>query len=461
MNHSSDSQEQPLQKKIRRQGRLSGSMLSLALLRLRADGGAIFHSPHGVTYEQLGKGNNEFINLEEATSLYPTPAQIPEFLLPSREVLDTVKNSQGEVVRCPFCPSTFSGIVVQKSFKRHLQRHWNHAAARKDDQIDQPKLNLSASLISPIAQPVPDMKNPSNTPGAQQSSHALLTSASPLITPTDHAPTSAPLTPPKCPLIPTTPVHVASNTPKSPARKKGRKSVTTSTLGTVRKDNTTLAIARTMEILRSKTGIVVHRPDAHPNLEHQSFTQREGQFLDVDATFSMFPTIDELPESFWPTPHQYTDAAPGEHRIRCLFCTWSFTGVYVKANFRGHLRYHWKLAAAQKANSSPANARLLSAKDTPSYGPITSSLGPTKVIKSGHLLQSDVVGSSTLTAAQPSLLCKIRSGRIDQIATPGSLVTNPEALRPQGRKRNYTEAFLVEDIPRYVRSRLLQLFQPQ
>ena len=450
MNHSSDSQEQPLRKQIRHQGRLSGSLLSLTLVRLRGDGGAIFHSPHGVTYEQLGKGNNEFIDLEEAISLYPTPAQIPEFLLPSRDVLDTVKNSQGEVVRCPFCPSTFSGIVAKKSFKRHLQRHWNHAVTGKVDQIDQPKVNLPASLISPIVHPVLDMKKPSNIqdyPGVQQSSHALLTSTPPLITPTDYARTSAPLTPPERPLVLTTSVHAASNTTKLPARKNGRKSVSTSIPGTVRKDTTTLAIARTMEALRSKTGIVFHRPDAHPNLEHQSFTRREGQLLDVDATFSMFPTIDDLPEGFWPTSHQYFDAAPGQHRIRCLFCTWSFTGVHVKANFRGHLRYHWKLAAAsQKPNPSPVNSRVLSAEGTPSYGPSASSLGPAKLIKNSHLLQPDVPGSSKLTAAQPSLLCEIGSSRIDQFTTPGSLVTNPDAWRPQARKRNYTEAFLVEDM---------------
>ena len=454
MNHSSDSQEQPLRKKIRHQGRLSGSLLSLTLVRLRGDGGAVFHSPHGVTYEQLGKGNNEFIDLEEAISLYPTPAQIPEFLLPSRDVLDTVKNSQSEVLRCPFCPSTFSGIVVKKSFKRHLQRHWNHAAAGKADQIDQAKVNPSVSLISPIAYPVLDTKQPSNTqdhPGFQQSSHALLTSTPPLITPTDHAPTSAPLTPPERPLILTMSVHAASNTPKPPARKKGPKSVAISTLGTVRKDTTMLAIARTMEALRSKTGIVFQRPDAHPNFEYQSFTRREEQFLDVDATFSMFPTVDVLPENFWPTSHQYTDAVPGEHRIRCLFCTRSFTGVHVKANFRGHLRYHWKLAAAsQKPNSAPVNARVSSAEDAPPDGPSASSLGPTKLIKSGHLLQHDVVGSpnSKLTAAQPSLLCKIRSSRTDQVAALGSLVTNTEAWQPQGRKRNYTEAFLVDDMSR-------------
>ena len=453
MKHSADSQEQPLRKRIRHEGRLSGSLLSLALVRLRGDGGAIFHSPHGVTYEQLGKGNNEFIDLEEAISLYPTPAQIPELLLPSQEVLDTVKNIQGEIVRCPFCPSTFSGIVVKKSFKRHLQRHWNHAAAGKAEQKDHQQLSIPASHISPIAHALLDVKKPNNTqdhPDAQQSSHALLTSTStPPMQPTDHVPTSGPLTLPKRPLSLTTSVHAASNTPKMPARKKWQKSVTASTLGVARKDNTTLAIARTMETLRSKTGIVFHRPDAHPNLEHQSFTRREEQqFLDVDATFSIFPTIDELPESFWPTSQQYTDAAPGEHRIRCLFCTWSFTGVYVKANFRGHLRYHWKLAAAlQKANSSaPKNARPSSAKNVPNYGPPASSLSPANLIKSDHPLPPAVVGSSRLPAAQHPSLCEIRSSQINQVATSGGVVTDPGAQRPERRKRDYTEAFLVEDM---------------
>ena len=452
MNHSAEPQEQPLRKRIRHQGRLSGSLLSLTLTRLRGDGGAIFHSPRSVTYEQLGEGNNEFIDLEEAICLYPTPAQIPELLLPSQEVLDMVKNSQGEVVRCPFCPSTFSGIVVKKSFKRHLQRHWNHAAAGKAEQIDHQQLSLAASYISPIAHPVLDVKKPSDTQDhsdAQQSSHALLTSTStPLITPTDQVPTSGSVTFPKRPLTLTTSVHTASNTPKSPARKKRQKSGATSTPGATRKDNTMLAIARTMEALRSKTGIVFHRPDAHPNLEHQSFTRREAQFLDVDATFSMFPTLDELPESFWPTSHQYTDAVVGEHRIRCLFCTWSFTGTYVKANFRGHQRYHWKLAAAsQKRNSSAAaNARPLPAKDAPPSGPPASSLSPTNLIKSGNLLPPEVVGSTKLPPAQHPSLCQIRSSRIDQVATSGTIVTDPEAWRPRRRKRNHTEAFSVEDM---------------
>ena len=454
MDHSTDSQEQPPRKKIRHQGRLSGSLLSLALGRLRGDGGAIFHSPQDMTYEQLAKRNNEFIDLEEAISLYPTPAQIPEYLLPSREVLETVKNSKGEVVHCPFCPSTFSGIVVKKSFKRHLQRHWNHAAAGKAVESDPPQSSLSASFISAVANPILETKKPSNTedhatsyPGAQQSSHAILTSTStPLITSTDHAPALGPLIPPEHPL--TKSVHAASNTPKPPMRKKGRKSIATSTLGTVCKDNTTLAIARTMEVLRSKTGIVFHRPDAHPNLEHQSFTRQEAQFLDVDATFSIYPTIDELPAGFWPTSHQYIAAAPGQHRIRCLFCTWSFTGVHVKANFRGHIRYHWKLAAAsQKANSlAPANVQLSSVTKSSPHDPTSSPLGPMKLIKSGDLLQPDVLSSSKLTTTQPCALPKIRSTQVNQVETPGSLVGNPELSRPKERKRSSAEAFLMEDM---------------
>jgi hypothetical protein len=448
MNHSTDSQEQRPRKKIRHQGRLSGSLLSLTLGRLRGDGGAIFHSPQGVTFEQLAKGNNEFIDLEETISLYPTPAQVPEYLLPSREVLDMVKNSKGEVVRCPFCPSTFSGIVVKKSFKRHLQRHWNHAVAGKAIEYLQP--TLPAPVISPVAHSVLDVKTPGNTHdyatshhGAQQSSHALLTSTStPLVTSTDHAPASGPLTPPKHSLSML--VHAAF-TPKAPIRKKGRKSITTSMLGTVCKDSTTLAIARTMEALRSKIGIVFHRPDAHPNLEHQSFTRHDGQFLDVDATFSMCPTIDELPEGFWPTSHQYIAATPGRHRIRCLFCTWSFTGVYVKANFRGHVRYHWKLAAAsKKANPiAPANAPLPYVTELSSYDPPASSFGPTK---SSDLLQPDDLCSSKLTAAQSSSLPKIRSTRINQVASPGSLAHDSKASRPKGRKRSSTEASLVGDM---------------
>jgi len=443
MRHSAARRE-----KNRRPERLSGSLLSLALVRLRRDGKATFHSPQGVTYEQLGKGNNEFVDLEEALSLYPTPAQIPECLLPSREVLDTLKNSKGEVVRCPFCPSTFSGTVARKSFKRHLQRHWNHAAAQEEIEIDHSQSSLYASLIPPIAHPVPDAKELSNTqdqatsyPSAQQPSHDFLASTStPLLTSTDatdHAPASGPLTLAKRPL--TTSVHAGPKAPKPGTSKQGRKSIATSTLGTVCKDNTTLAIARTMEVLRSKSGIVFYHPDAHPNLHHQSFTQREEQFLDVDATFSVYPTIGKLPESFWPTSPQYTAAAPGQHRIRCLFCSWSFSGVYVKANFRGHVRYHWKLAAAwQQANSSaPANVGLSPATQPSPHGPSASSLGPTKLMESGSLLQPNVVD-------QPSTPTKIRSTQFNQVAIPGSPVTKPAARRPQGRKRKHTEAF-VED----------------
>jgi len=456
MNELTDTQEQRPRKRIRHQGRLSGSLLSLTIGRLRGDGGAIFRSPQGVTYEQLAKGNNEFIDLEETISLYPTPAQIPEYLLPSREVLDMVKASKGEVVRCPFCPSTFSGIVVRKSFRRHLQRHWNHAAAGKAEETDHLQSNHSASFISPVAHSVLDVKEPSNThdhatsdPGAQQSSHAALTSTSiPLITSTDHAPASSPLTPPKHPLATST--HAASTTPKAPIRKKGRKSITTAALGKLCKDSTALSIARTMEALRSKTGIVFHRPDAHPNLEHQSFTQQEEQFLDVATTFSMYPTIDELPKGFWPTSHQYVAATPGRHRIRCLFCTWSFTGAFVKANFRGHVRYHWKLATVtQKANSiAPAKTRLPPVTEPSPYDLPASSLSPTKLINSSHLLQPDVAGSSELTVVQPSSLSKFRSTRIHPVVTRGTLVSNPKTSQSKGRKRSSTEASLVEDMNR-------------
>jgi len=454
MSHPTDSQEQPRLKRNPPEGRLTGSLLNLALVRLRGDSDATFHSPQEVTYEQLGTGNSRFVDLDEAISLYPTPAEIPGYLLPSPEVLDKIKNTKGEGVRCPFCPSTFSGIVVKKSFKRHLQRHWNHGLAGKTMETDGQRSSLASS---PAAQPVPDAVKPIDAYdhafsdiGAQQSSHALPTSTSTcLVTLPDHAQALDPSMSPERPL--TMAVHAASESPKSPTSKKGRKSLATSTLGTVCKDNTTLAIARSMEVLRSKVGMAFSNPDACPDLEHQSFTQGQGQFLDVDTTFSLYPTLDQLPESFWPTSHQYSAAALGEHRIRCLFCSWSFTGVYVKANFRGHVRHHWKLAAAsQKANSPPsADVQLSPAIALTSYAPSSSFLSVRELMKNSPVLQHDIGSSnSKLDTAQLSSSAEIRYTGTDQIVTSDSVVTNPGAWRPHGRKRGHAETFSEEGMGR-------------
>ena len=452
MSHPTSSQAQPPRKKNRHDGRLSGSLLSLTLVRLRGDGEATFHSPQDAIYNQVGKGKNAFVDLDEAISLYPTLAEIPAYLLPSPEVLENVKNNKGEVVRCPFCPSTFSGIVVKRSFKRHLQRHWNHAAVGKVAEIDDQHPSTAPSLVSPIAHPVLDAMEPSNEqghatsdPGAQQSSHALPTSTpTPLIALASRAPSLGPLIPPKRRL--TTPVHAASNTPKAPTSKRGRKSVPASVLGNACKDSATLAVARALEVLHSKAGMVFHAPDAYPDLEHQSFTQRDEQFLDVDATFSAYPTIDQLPQRFWPTALQYTSAAAGEHRVRCLFCSWSFTGVYVKANFRGHVRYHWKLAAAsQQATSSPATNDQRSPAISPSPGPSASPLVAQAFRTSSHVLQPDDAGSSKVSVVQPSPPSEVRGTQVGQMATSGGVVTNLKAWRPQERKRTHAEAFSEED----------------
>ena len=427
MSDPTNSQPQTPRKKKRHHGRLSGSLLSIALVRLRNDGEATFHSPQDVIYDQVGKGKDGFVHLEEAISLYPTVAEIPRHLLPPPEVLEKVKSTQGEIVRCPFCPSTFSGIVVKRSFKRHLQRHWNHAAAEKVKEIDDQQSSIapSPSLISPISHPLLGATKPGNTQGhttsdtgARESSHAVPASIS---------------------------------TPKAPTNKKGQKPLVTPTLS-VRKGIATLAVARAMEVLRAKAGMVFNSPDACPNLEHQVFTQREEQFLDVDATFSLYPTIDQLPQGFWPTALQYTLAATAaaEHRVRCLFCSWSFTGAYVKANFRGHVRYHWKLAAAeQKADpSTPADVRLSPAIAPSLCGPSASPLVPKVRITRTHVPQPDGAGSSKADIVQPSLSLKIRCTRAGQIATSAGLATDREAWRPQERKRSYTEAFSEEDTNR-------------
>ena len=430
MSNPTSSQAQPPRKK-NRDGRLSGSLLSLNLVRLRGDGGATFHSPQNVVYSQVGKGKGGFVDLDEATSLYPTLADIPLYLLPSPEALEKVKTCKGEVARCPFCPSTFSGIVVKRSFKRHLQRHWNHATAEKLKDQDQP--GIAPSLASPVA-------------GVQQSPHALPTSIpTPLITLPDLPPALGPPISPKRHPTPTMPT-----TSKAPANKRTRKSITTSTLGTVCKDSATVAIARALEVLHSKPGMVFYSPDAYP-LEHRLFTQREEQFLDVDATFSTYPTIDQLPQSFWPTQVQYTTAAAGGHRLRCLFCSWSFTGVHVKANFRGHVRYHWKLAAAlQKANSSAASTDIRHSPDTPAspYGPSKSPLVAETLITSSNGLWPDDAGPSKSAIVQPSPPSEIRSTQNDQIAASGSIVTKLEAGRPQERKRSHSEAFSEDDASR-------------
>ena len=120
--------------------------LSISLLRLRSDGGATFRSPENVVYNQVGNGKDELVDLDETISLYPTLVDIHGYFLPSTEVLDKVKTSKGEAACCPFCLSTFSGIVVERSFKRHLQSHWNHAAA--EELQDQPDIAPSvASLV--------------------------------------------------------------------------------------------------------------------------------------------------------------------------------------------------------------------------------------------------------------------------------------------------------------------------
>ena len=231
MNHPTSSQAQPPRKR-NRDGRLSGSLLSLNLVRLRGDGGATFHSPQNVVYSQVGKGMGGFVDLDEAISLYPTLSDIPLYLLPSPEELDKVKACKGEVARCPFCPSTFSGVVVKRSFKRHLQRHWNHAAAEK--LKDQP--GIAPSLASPVA-------------SVQKSSHALPTSTpTPLITSPDPPPALGPPISPKRHPTPTIPAPS-----KAPANKRTRKSITTSTLGTVCRDSATVAIARALEVLDRKS----------------------------------------------------------------------------------------------------------------------------------------------------------------------------------------------------------------
>jgi hypothetical protein len=439
MSHPANSQEQRSRKKNTR-----GSLQSRTIVRLRDDGGAAFNSPQDVTYEQLGKGNNKFVDLDDARALYPTPAEIPGYLLPSPEVLDRVKNCTGDVVWCPFCPSTFSGVVVKKSFKRHLQRHWNPARA-KAKGITDPQSSLAAPPVSLSAQRVPDTKKPSDAPnhstsnaGVHRSSHASSVSLSTLpVTSTGRVPASDP------PISPnrshTTLVHEAPSTPKATPSNKGRKPIATSTPGPACKDSSMLAIARTMEVLRSKAGTVFNSPDAYSNLEHQSFTEGEERFLDVDATFSMYPTIDELPESFWPSPQQYMAAASGECRIRCLFCSWSFTGLYVKANFRGHVRYHWKLlAATQNVNSSPTNVQPRSTPELQPYAPSPGFTG------AKQLIQHDVVGRSKLGTPQPSPLSDIKCTQIDQIATSGSLATNQEPGRTQGKKRSHADAFPEE-----------------
>jgi hypothetical protein len=297
--------------------------------------------------------------------------------------------------------------------------------------VDQPSLPLS--LVSPIDRP-------------QQSSHTLPTSApSPLVALIDDALAQGPSI--ASPRHLTAAVNAASNT-KAPTGKKTRKSIAISTLGTVCKDSATVAVARALEVLHAKAGMVFHSPDAQPNLEHRLFTQRDEQFLDVDVTFSMYPTIDQLPQGFWPMSSQYTSAAAGGHRVRCLFCSWSFTGTHVKANFRGHVRCHWKLAAAlQKANSSATtNVQIASDLSASSPGPSASST-VAKVLKmSGDVLPPDDAGSSKLGVVPPSKSSEFRHTQNDQVMPSASTVTDRQAS--QERKRSHAEAFSEEDTRR-------------
>ena len=124
--------------------------------------------------------------------------------------------------------------------------------------------------------------------------------------------------------------------------------------------------------------------------------------------------------------------------------------MYARSNFRGHVRYHWKLAgtvASQKAKAStPTKLRLTSTAESQSYDPSASLLGSKKLIQSNNIPQPDIAGSSKLDNTQPSSLSEVGCTQIDRVATPDIPVTNPEDWRPQGRKRSLSEAFSEKEL---------------
>jgi len=99
-----------------------------------------------------------------------------------------------------------------------------------------------------------------------------------------------------------------------------------------------------------ETAVIFYAPDA-PGADYTLVRKATHNFLDFDATFTLYATYCLLPAVMKPNKDDWDDTRDADQddarKVRCLFCRARFGGRNAKAMWERHAREHWDKGGKQ------------------------------------------------------------------------------------------------------------------